>query len=116
VIATFAAYAAAHFELDAVQKDGSTLRQHLIGAWERTGIEPRRLAEADTLPVALEPLWQDFMELHASRANTGFGPARISFSEIDAFLRIRGGRFLPWQIDAIRRADAAYIASRAKSS
>lgn len=116
MIDAFVDFAADQFELDTVQKDGSTLRQHLAGSWERSGIEPRRLADAPALPDALEPLWLDFMELHASRANSGFGPSRISFAEIEAFQRVRGGKFLPWQIDAIRRADAKYIASRAKSS
>lgn len=116
MIDAFVGFATSQFELDAVQEGGSTLRQHLAGMWERSGVEPRLLADAPALPVELEPLWQDFTELHASRAQTGFGPLRITFAEIEAFQRVRGGKFLPWQIDAIRRADAAYISSRAKSS
>lgn len=90
------------------------MRQHLIGAWERSGKEPARFANAPELPHYLEPLWRDFREMHSSRGSTGFGPAPISFVVIDAWQRVTGIRLKPWQVEAIRRADNAYFASLPK--
>lgn len=88
---------------------------HLASAWERSGKEPRRLVEAQELPAGLELLWDDFLELHSARGSTGFGPARITFVDIDAWQRVNGVTLRPWQIEAIRRADNAYLASLPKS-
>lgn len=55
-------------------------------------------------------LWQTFRELHASRPQSGFGPLRITFAEIDAFQRVTGVQLKPWEVDALRRADRAFIA------
>jgi hypothetical protein len=74
------------------------------------------LADAPRLPSGCEQLWRDFMALHNSRGFTGFGPARITFVDIDAFQRVQGVRLPAWQIDAIRRADNAYLAHHAETA
>lgn len=89
--------------------DGKPLRDHLE-SWERqTGQVHPVLVAAPCLPSGCEQLWADFLALHNGRGFTGFGPARISFSDIDAFQRVKGIRLPAWQIDAIRRADNAYL-------
>lgn len=88
--------------------------EHLAAVWDRTGVEPARLRDAPELPVSMLPLWEDFLELHQSRGSTGFGPARIGFADIDAWQRVRGVTLAPWQVDAIRRADEAYLSAISK--
>lgn len=92
--------------------EGSTIREHLEAAARRTGRLPDRLATAPRLPVGCELLWLDFVELSAARSVTMAGAARISHHDIDAYQRVHGVRFAPWQIDAIRRADAAFLESQ----
>lgn len=74
------------------------------------------LAGAPKLPAGCDQLWADFMALHHSRSFTGFGPMRITFADIDAFQRVQGFRLPAWQIDAIRRADNAYLAHHAETA
>lgn len=82
--------------------------------WEKTGRMPERLANAPALPAGLEYLWNDFTELHVSRGSTGFGAARITYQDLDSWQRVTGARLECWEIDAIRRADNAYLASLPK--
>lgn len=77
----------------------------------QTGKTPAALANAPTLPVDLGQLWADFVDLHASRGSTGFGPARILFSDIYAWMRVTGNRLAAWELAAIRKADDAFMAS-----
>lgn len=78
---------------------------------EKTGIVPERLANAPALPVGLEQLWHDFTDLHSCRGSTGFGPERITFQDIDCWSRVTGATLEGWQIEAIRKADNAFLAS-----
>lgn len=111
----FEAFAKHHFELMTLQEDGKTLREHLESYERQSGRRHPILAEAPELPPGCGSLWGDFMSLHTTRGSNGFGPARISFSDIDAYQRIRRVTLEPWEIDAIRRADAAYIAHHAET-
>ena len=94
--------------------EGATLREHLTTVWERTGNKPERLA--NDLPDGCSNLWHDFLALHNSRGSAGMGgPLRISWADLDAYQRVRGFRFEPWEIEAIRRADGAYMTHFAES-
>jgi hypothetical protein len=55
-----------------------------------------------------------FGELHSCRGSTGFGPMRITYTDIDAFQRVSGQVLLPWEREAIRRADNAYLTDYAE--
>ena len=44
----------------------------------------------------------------------GFGIGRISYSELDAYQRVTGSAFAPWEVDAIRRIDRELVIARAK--
>lgn len=61
------------------------------------------------LPPHAGYLWNTFVELSSCRAPTGFGSAPISFSEIDAYRRMKRTSLLPWEVDAIRALDEAFI-------
>ena len=91
------------------------MREHLQTAYERSGIIPEALALASAVPEGCEQLWSDFMALHLSRGSTGFGPARIAFADIDAFERVNRVKLDPWELDAIRRADNAYLVHYAET-
>lgn len=80
-----------------------------MAAQRLTGETPQMLLDRPLCPQGCEALWQIFRELHASRGNSGFGPLRISFLEIDAFQRVTGVRLKPWEIEALRRADRAFV-------
>jgi hypothetical protein len=81
---------------------------------ERTGRTVQDLHGGPELPDGCEMLWRDFMAMHGARGSSGFGPLRITWLDIDAYQRIMGVRFAPWEIEAMHRADTAYLASRAK--
>lgn len=110
----FEAFAADQFALNAPVDGGNSLREHLLVVYERTGRMPERLANVPALPVGCEQLWLDFSELHASRGSTGFGPARITFLDLYAWGQVNGATLSAWQLEAIRRADNAYLESLPK--
>lgn len=57
-----------------------------------------------------------FSELHACRGNNGFGPSRITYADIDAFQRVSGVKLAPWELSAIRKADAAFLENWAEAN
>lgn len=103
------AFASDEFELDAPQEDGLPLREHLRAIERRTGQPHPAFANAAKLPEGCEALWNDYTVLR-STAQPGFsGPTRIEESSIYYFQRNRGFRFQPWELEAMRRADSAFI-------
>lgn len=94
--------------------DGRPLRDHLKSQWRQTGVMPDQLAQAPQCPEGLEPLWQDFLDLHCMRGSSGFGPSRITYHDIDAMQRVRGITMPPWQVQAITAADAAFFEVRSE--
>lgn len=66
------------------------------------------LLDRPPCPTGCEGLWQVFKELHASRTVI-MGPCRITFAELDAYQRVTGTRLKPWEVEALRRADRAYM-------
>lgn len=90
------------------------MREHLANYQKQTGKVHPRMAQAVELPDGCEQLWSDFLDLHASRGSNGFGPSRITFVDIDAWERVNRLKLRPWQIDAIRKADIAFLASLPK--
>lgn len=87
-----------------------------MAIYRQTGTMPDQLANAPMLPVGLEQLWADFTDLHQTRGSNGFGPARITFADIDAWCRVNRATLAGWQVEAIRRADNAYLAHYAEQS
>ena len=102
-------FARHQFELSQPQDDGAPMLAHLQAYQRRTGKVHEKLIDAPELPAGCEGLWPDFLELHDSRGSTGFGAMRITFADMDAWQRVRGAALPPWQVDAIRRADNAWL-------
>lgn len=42
------------------------------------------------------------------------GSLRLSWADIDAYQRVKAFRFEGWELEAIRKADAAFMAESAK--
>jgi hypothetical protein len=87
---------------------------NLLSAERQTGRTPQILLDAPQCPQGCEELWRIFGELHGCRGNNGFGPLRITYADIDAFQRVSGVRLQAWELDAIRRADQAFLADWSK--
>lgn len=108
-----AEFATADFALEVRQKDGYTLREHLQGAWDQSGIKPPEL-DVPPLPECAAYVWEYFVELHNRRGNNGFGHVPLSYSEIGWWKRLTRRSLDPWELKAILEIDAAYLASIAK--
>lgn len=91
------------------EEDGSPLLDHLLSIERQTGVRPQILLDAPPLPQGCEDLWRIFDELHGCRGSNGFGLTRISFVELDAWQRVSGAKLLPWELEAIRKADGAFM-------
>lgn len=59
-------------------------------------------------------VWGYFCELGAARGSSGFGPASISFTEIQAWSSLMGVQLTPWEVSMIRRLDVAFLTTTAK--
>jgi hypothetical protein len=104
------AFARHSFELSQPQEDGTPLLAHLHAAWRASGNMPKMLRDAPELPDGLQSLWAAFLELHDSRGSTGWGPARVTFADMEAHRRMTGTELQPWQVDLIRQADNLWLA------
>lgn len=102
-------FARHQFELSAPQDDGSPLLAHLEAVERATGKPHQMLADAPPLPGGCETLWRDFLEMHHCRGSTGFGAMRITFTDMDAWQRLRSTMLKPWEIDLIRRTDDLWL-------
>ena len=101
------------FELSQPQEDGTPLLAHLQAYSERAGKLHPMLAAAPALPRGCDQLWRDFLELHGSRGSTGFGAARITFVDLDAWQRVSRVRLSTWEVACIRKADDLWLAEYA---
>jgi len=108
-----ASFAQAEFALEARQKDGHTLREHLLSAWEQSGVRPEEF-DYPPLPDCVQYLWGYYTELHNRRGNFGFGHVPLTHSEIGWWQRNTLRRLDPWELEALLGIDTAYIASIAK--
>jgi hypothetical protein len=55
------------------------------------------------------------LRLASRRQSSGFGPMKLSWSEIDAFNRLSGLVLRPWEIEVIEALDGAWMAAQATS-
>lgn len=84
-------------------------------------LPPQRRAEIEAelevppFPMALEHVWSAFCRLSARRS-CGFAANPISWSEIDAFLRLSGVRLLPFEIRLIEELDDLFRLETSKKA
>lgn len=61
-----------------------------------------------SVPIAGRRVWSIFLDLNAARS-VGFGPNPITYSEIEAWSRVRLEPVRPWELDIIRALDRAFL-------
>lgn len=95
-------YARRTFQLDLPTEGGGTMRESLL--------QVGKSVENPVLPPGGAHLWEWFQELNGARTGNGFGPNPLPFTEISAWSALTGRSPRPWEVQAIRLLDAAYIA------
>lgn len=93
------------------RKDGASERDHLLMEYNATGIMPEALANEVQLPESIAHVWGYFEELHLDRTNNGFGPNRITSTNIKDWCELNRIRLERWEIQAIRRIDLIWFES-----
>lgn len=101
---------AAKVRLDLPDKEGKTRRDKLDTVTTVSGQRPPELAEGDAPEDGLL-LWTWFWELAQGRRNSGFGPERLTHTDIKAWAELMGERPSPWQVQALMSMDAAFLAT-----
>lgn len=96
--------------MQARQVDGATLRDHLLIAAKQLGYMPDELRNAPPLPPLMETHWKWFSDLHLRRSSNGYGPNPISFTELEAWSRLRGIPLTAFDVDTIMLLDTVYFA------
>ena len=100
----------------APQADGSTLAAIARQVERVTGRWPDDIPEPPDIPPELEHLWVWYWQLRTAQPSAGFGPAPLSFGEMDAWGRVTGNRLQPWQVDVLLAMDAAFLEAQAKAA
>jgi hypothetical protein len=106
-------YGRREFSLDAVQGDGSTLRQHAKIIQDATGQIPDDY-QSLPFPSILGHCWFWFLELSRSRSSGGFGQNPISYQEMKAWSELTGVRPDNIEVQAIQALDLTYLSVQAE--
>lgn len=85
---------------------GATVADH-YEALARKG--RKKKPKGPKLPPGAVHLWNAFIQLSNARGGNGYGPNPIPYTEIDAFCRLTETALDPWEIEAIRALDDAYL-------
>lgn len=80
------------------------LRTHLQRLAQATGRVDERLEKP--LPRHGEALWRAFVQLGNQR-QSGMAANPISLSDVEAWCRLQGVMFTPWELDTLLLMDAA---------
>jgi hypothetical protein len=104
----------------APDKDGVSQKTKLESLLARARNDKRRAdlqkqLELPPFPSELHHVWRCFIRLSNRRPSTGFGGGMIPFSEIEAFQRLTGYRFSPWEVEQIETLDHVYVAEHSKA-
>ncbi|WP_435406470.1 phage tail assembly chaperone [Pseudomonas juntendi] len=77
----------------------------------------RRPAQLDgpELPAAVDHVWGWYLELHAARGGSGFGPSPIGFTEMAAWAALTGNHPSPWEVETLRALDQAHLDHQAEN-
>lgn len=67
------------------------------------------------MPKAGEFLWQWFMELHATRGSSGWGPSRITYQDLFFWSLLTGVHLTPSDVRVLRTLDSVYMAHYVKN-
>jgi hypothetical protein len=104
-------FAGAHFTLSKPDKSGKTRLRTLLEIKAQTGVVAPELKALPEIPFGTTHIWQWFSDLDSKR-QAGMAINALSWSDIEAYFRLR--RIIPmqWELDAIVKLDNAFLASR----
>lgn len=94
------------------QADGKTLADHHRQFAITKGLDPDDYLEQQygcSMPQLLGALWELFNDLSATRRSGMAGPEALTYGEIAAYSQLYQQEFTPWEIDALRRLDYAWL-------
>ena len=98
------------FRLERRTPDGQRLRDHLEAVAQATGITPPELIPLP-LPRGCQALWSAFLDLHARRGHSGFGPLPIGLGDLVAWQTLMAIDLNPWEIDTVLQLDGCVLAA-----
>lgn len=101
------------FSLDALQSDGSSLRQHADAIRTRTGSIPEEF-ESLPLPPIFSHVWSWFIELSRTRSSSGFGANPLNYNEIFAWSQLTGVVPSNIEVTAIMALDLVFMSVQAE--
>lgn len=106
-------YAQKQFRLQQVVEGGATEESHLRQLAKSKKKNPDDLideyyGEAEC-PADAVYLFEIFVDLSQSRIDFGLGPRAISYTEIEAFMRVTHTPLEPWEIEAVLELDRAFL-------
>ena len=104
-------FAQHEFRLSTRQKDGATLREHLEAVQRQTGKKPEELCGPE-LPPEGAHWWHWWCELAQGRQN-GLAVSPITWADVAAWAALTGRQLDPFDLNAIRAIDAAFVVSKA---
>lgn len=107
-------FAKNELKLSEKQKDGATLRDHLLQVQKQTGYTPAELVEIEVSYLVMY-LWESFLELNSTR-QSGMGVNAISYSEIKAYCELTQTHFSPYEIKVIKMLDRVFLEHYNKQS
>lgn len=85
-------------------------RVHLEALSSRRGFTHPDLI-GPPFPAPLKYLWHWFIELNNARPSGGMGAGAITYPDIDAWARLTRRAPAPWEIEALKNLDLAWLAS-----
>lgn len=88
--------------------DPDVLTDDLLAVLRRQLANPGR-DDGPEIPYAGMRVWGIFLRLHAARGGGGFGPAPISYADMQAFQRVSGEPLRPFEIEMIKALDAEVL-------
>jgi hypothetical protein len=88
------------------------MADHLASLERQTG-KRFRLAEEDVpaIPWPVQHVWNDFMTVTMRRTSNGFGANPLGYAELEAFARLMGRTFTPWEVRLMFRLDDLLVAA-----
>lgn len=98
--------------MSVAQADGKTLADHHRQFAITKRIDPDDYLQEQygcEMPQLLGAIWEIFNDISATRRAGMSGPEAITYGEIGAYAQLYHHDFSPWEIDAIRRLDYAWL-------
>ena len=88
--------------------DGVPLRSHLEHLVRVTGEDDPEL-HVPPFPEPLRRLWDKFLSLHEGRTYGINGVNPVSYTDIDAWMRVTGNDLDEWEVKAFMKIDKAWL-------